>query len=219
MKNKKIIGIILALIVLAGIIVTCIYGLNFGLNYTNHKEVDIYIGKEFENQDIYAIAKEVLENKKISVQKVELYEDMVSIKVKDITDEQLESLNTKINEKYGIENTIENIVVTNVSNVKLRDLVKPYILPVAISFVIIIIYLVIYNAVYSHMGREVNGIKIVLKAIASIILVQLLYLSILAITRLEINGLTIPVAIVLYSITTIVIFVKLEKENTKTKNN
>ena len=219
MKNEKIIEIILALIVLAGIIITCVWGLNFGLNYSNHKEVDIYIGQEFENQDIYTIAKEVLENKKISVQKVELYEDMVSIKVKDITNEQLESLNTKINEKYGIENTVENIVVTDVSNVRGRDLVKPYILPIAISFAIIIIYAIIYNIIYVHMGREVNIVKTVAKIIVSIIVVQLLHLSVLAITRLEVNALTIPIAIVLYVITTIGIFVKLEKEYTKIKNN
>lgn len=217
MKNKIIIEIILTLIVLAGIIITSVCGLNFGLNYSNHKEVDIYIGQEFENQDIYTIAKEVLENRKISVQKVELYEDMVSIKVKDITDEQLESLNTKINEKYGIENKVESIVITDVPNVRGRDLVKPYILPVAISFGLIIIYLIIYNAIYSKMGREVNMVKTIVKAILSIILVQLLYLSVLAITRLEVNALTIPIAIVLYVIITIAIFVKLEKEYSKIK--
>lgn len=215
MKNKIIIEIILTLIVLAGIIVTCVWGLNFGLNYSNHKEVDIYIGQEFENQDIYTIAKEVLENKKIEVQKVELYEDMVSIIVNDITDEQLESLNTKINEKYGIENKVESIVVTDVPNVRGRDLVKPYIVPVAISLGLIIIYLIIYNVICSKMGRKVNAIKTTIKAIVSIIGVQLLYLSVLAITRLEVNALTIPIAIVLYVIITIAIFVKLEKENGK----
>lgn len=215
MKNKKIIKIILAVIVLAGIIITCIWGLNYGLNYSNHKEIDIYIGQEFENKDIYTIAREVLENKKIIVQKVELYEDMVSIKVKDITDEQLENLNTKINEKYGIENKVEDIQLTNVPNVKGTDLVKPYILPVVISFIIIIIYFVIYNAIYAHMGRKVNIVKAVSKAIASIILVQLIYLSVLAITRLEVNRLTIPVSIVLYVITTIAIIIKLEKKYIK----
>lgn len=215
MKNKTIIKIILALIILAGIIITCVYGLNFGLNYGKHKEVDIYIGQEFENQDIYEKVKEVLENQKIAVQKVELYEDMVAISAKDITEEQLSELNTKINEKYGIENKIEEIVVTEVSNIRGRDLVKPYILPVSISFAIIIIYIIIYNLIYAHMGRKVNTIRTLAKAITSIIVVQLLYLSILAITRLEINRLTIPISIVLYIITTIGIILKLEKKYSK----
>lgn len=215
MKNKTIIKIILALIILAGIIITCVYGLNFGLNYGKHKEVDIYIGQEFKNRDIYQIVKEVLGNQKTAVQKVELYEDMVSISAKDITEEQLSELNTKINEKYGIENKAEEIVITEVPNVSIRDLAKPYILPVAISFAIIIIYIIIYNLIYAHMGRKVNLVKTLAKAITSIVVVQLLYLSILAITRLEINRLTIPVSVVLYIITTIGIILKLEKKYSK----
>lgn len=215
MKNKTIIRIILALIILAGIIITCIYGLNFGLNYSNHKEIDIYIGQEFENKDIYKIAKEVLVNQKIAVQKVELYEDMVSITAQDITTEQVEELNTKINEKYGIQNTIEELVITDIPNARGRDVIKPYILPIAISFIIIIIFFIIYNMIYSHKGRETNTIKTVVKSVFSIIIVQLLYLSILAITRLEVNRLTIPVSIILYIITTIVIVLKLEKKYSK----
>lgn len=217
MKNKKIIVSIITLIILAGIIITCVWGLNFGLNYSNHKEIDIYIGQEFENQDIYTIAKEVLGNKEITVQKVELYEDMVSIRVKDITNEELENLNKKINEKYEIENKLEEIVITNVPNTRGRDLVKTYLLPVAISLIIIIVYLIMYSQIYSHIGIKINTVKTVIKATLTILIVQLLYLAILAITRLEINSLTIPIAIILYVITTIGIFAKLEKQSTKIK--
>lgn len=217
MKNKTIIGIILTVIIIAGIVMTCVYGLNFNLNYSNHKEIDIYIGQEFENQDIYQIAKEVFGNKEITVKKVELYEDMVSISVKDITDEELTNLNTKINEKYSIENTVESIEVTDVANVRLRDLIKPYILPVAISFTIIIIYIAIYNEVYKRKGREVNNFKTLIKTIVSIIGVQLVYISLLAITRVEVNRLTIPAGIALYIITTIVILVNLENKYSKIK--
>lgn len=217
MKKKTIIEIILALIILAGIIITCVWGLNFDLIYSNHKEIDIYIGQEFENQDIYEIVKEVVGNQRINVQKVELYEDMVSISVKDITEEQLTNINTKINEKYGIENTVEEMVITSASNVRGRDLVKPYILPVVISLVFIAIYFIIYNAIYSRAGRKINIIKESTKSIGIIILVQLLYLSILAITRLTINRLTIPFAIVLYIVTTIGILANSEKKYRKIK--
>ena len=217
MKNKTIIGMIFTLIIIAGIVMTCIYGLNFNFNYSNHKEIDIYIGQEFENQDIYQIAKEVFENKEITVQKVELYEDMVSISVDNITDEELTNLNTKINEKYNIENTVESIEVTDIANVILRDLIKPYILPVAISFAIIIIYIAIYNEVYKRKGREVNNVKTLLKTIVSIIGVQLVYISLLAITRVEVNRLTLPAGIALYIITTIVILVNLENKYSKIK--
>lgn len=219
MKKKTIIGIIIALIVLIGILITCIWGFHFDLIYASHKEVDIAIGQEFENQEIYDITKEIVGSQKIIIQKVELYEDMVAIHVKDITAEQLENLNTKINEKYGIENTVENIVVTSVPNARGRDLVKPYMMPVTISFVIIILYLIIYTAIYSHIGIKVSVTKTVGKAIGMIIGVQLLYLALLAITRLPINRLTIPFSIVLYILTTIGFLLHLEKIIDKNNHN
>ena len=68
---------------------------------------------------------------------------MVCIKTKgEVTSEQIENLNTKINEKYGTENKTEDIVITKVPKVKFIDLIKNYIWPTIISLVIIIIYIV-----------------------------------------------------------------------------
>lgn len=213
MNKKTIIGIaISSIIILAGIIITCMFGFNFSLIYNNHKEIDIYIGKEFENIDIYEITKEVVGNQRIIVQKVELYQDMASISVKDISDEQLETLNSKINEKYQTENKVENLLITSVSNVRGRDLINPYLLPIGISFGIIAIYLLVYMLVYKKMGKNIKILSTLLKSLGSIIGIQLLYLSIISITRLPINRLTIPTGIILYAITTIVIINKLEKK-------
>ena len=132
MKKKNLIGILLGIIIIIGIILTTIIGLNLDLMYSSHKSIDINLQKQFENEDVYKIAKEVFENQKVKVQKVELYEDMVSIIVKDATDEQLENLNTKLNEKYELENKKDDMVITNVPSVEISDLVKPYILPVSI---------------------------------------------------------------------------------------
>ena len=216
MKNK-IIGIIFALIIVAGIIITYFFGLNFSLTYEAHKELDVYIGKEFEDKDIYNITKEVVGNGEIIIQKVELYEDMACIKLKNISEEQLSNLNTKINEKYEIENKVEDIVVTSASNARGRDLIKPYIIPVAISFAIIIVYIIVYCAIYSRRGIEINIVKTILQIVGIEVLVQTLYLSVLAITRLEVNRLTIPVAISLYIITTIGIMLSLSKKCSKVK--
>ena len=212
MKNKKIIGILLALIIIAGMIVTAIWGLNFDFLYNSHKELNIYIGQEFENEEILAMVKEVVGNQKIVIQKVELYEDMVSISIKDITEEQIAELNTKINEKYGIDNKVEDIITTEISHVRGRDLVKPYIIPIAISFVIMLAYFIAYIAIYNHMGKTIPMAKTIGKIVVAIIGVQLLYLAVLALTRLPITYFTIPIAIVLYSITTIAMMRKLQKE-------
>lgn len=212
MKKKNLIGILLGIIIIIGIILTTIIGLNLDLMYSSHKSIDINLQKQFENEDVYKIAKEVFENQKVKVQKVELYEDMVSIIVKDATDEQLENLNTKLNEKYELENKKDDMVITNVPSVEISDLVKPYILPVSISFVVIIVYLVIYMAINNRVNRKLSILKEISKAILTIIGIELLYLSVFAITRLEINYTTLPIGVIIYAFTTILILMNLEKQ-------
>lgn len=212
MKKKNLIGILLGIIIIIGIILTATMGLNLDLMYSNHKSIDVNLQKQFENEDVYKIAKEIFEKEKVKVQKVELYEDMVSIIVKDATDEQLENLNTKLNEKYELENTKDDMVITNVPSVEISDLVKPYILPVSISFVIIIIYLVIYMAINNRVNRKLSILKEISKAILTIIGIELLYLSVFAITRLEVNYTTLPIGIIIYAFTTILILMNLEKQ-------
>lgn len=198
--------------ILIGIVVTCVLGLNFDLSYSAHKQIDIQIGKEFDNQEIKAIVKEVVGNRKVTIQKVELYEDMVSIGMKDISEEELQTITTKINEKYGIENTVENIAVTSVPNVRGIDLIKPYLVPVAISFLIILAYIICYVLIKNHLGKKINMLKAIFGTIEIILEFQLLYLALIAITRLPITALTIPIAIIIYALTTIGSIACLEKQ-------
>ena len=95
-QKTKIISILVYSIVIIGIIVTATVGLNFDLKYQEAKRIQIYIGKSFEISDIKQIAKETLGNQDVDIQKVEVYEDTVSILAKDITNEQ----KTEIVRKY-----------------------------------------------------------------------------------------------------------------------
>lgn len=205
---KKTIYAILACIIIAGIAITIFMGLNFDLKYTANKQIDINIGKQFDNEEIKQIVREVLEdnNARVIVQKVEIYEDMVSITVAEINDEQIEKLNTKINEKYELENKVEDIQIENNSNLRGRDLAIPYIQPVAISMIIVVIYVMI-------MYRRIGVIKVMLEVIAFCIMTQLVYLGLIAITRIPVTSVTIPVAIVIYVLTIIATIFKLDKEN------
>lgn len=212
MKNKKIIPILMAVFILVGIIVTCVLGLNFDLSYSAHKQIDIQIGKEFDNKEMKTLVKEVVGNRNVTIQKVELYEDMVSIGIADISEEELQNLTTKINEKYEIENTVENIAVTSVPNVRGRDLIKPYLMPIAISFLIILAYIICYVLIKKHLGKKINMVKAILGTIEIIVEFELLYLALLAITRLPVTALTIPIAIIIYVLTTIGSMAYLEKQ-------
>lgn len=212
MKKTKIIPILFSIIIIAGIVITGIWGLNFSLLYSAHKEVNIQIGQEFENKEVKELVKEVVGNQKVSIQKVELYEDMVAISLNDISDEQLENLNAKMNEKYGIENKVEDIQVNSIPKLRGRDLIKPYIAPVSISFIMILIYIIAYVAISNHMGKKIKMVKAIVGTIELIVEFELLYLAILAITRLPVSELTIPIAIVIYVLTTIGSIKYLEKQ-------
>ena len=102
--RKKIIYILLTLIIVAGAIMTYIKGFNVDTMYTNNVRLYVYIQKEFENNDIKQIAKEVFGTDEIVVQKVEIYKDMavITIKQKDVNNinaelkDLVEQLNTKV---------------------------------------------------------------------------------------------------------------------------
>lgn len=208
MKNKKIIYIIIACIILIGAIITGFKGLNVGLKYSPNKQIEINIGKEFDKNNIKQIVKEVIGNKEIQIQKVELYEEIVSIIVRDITDEQIEQVNTKINETYGISNEIKDIIITRNGSLRISDIVRPYIFPIAISLMIIIVYAGVRF-------RKINIFEVLAKIIGMNIIAEALYVSILAITRLPINNLSIPMAIAIYLVITFAIFNELENKQTK----
>ena len=206
MKNKtKIIAVIIAIIIIAGIIVTLTVGLNFDLRYQEAKKVELYIAQEFEISDIKSITDEVLPNQKVIIQKVEVYEDSVSIISKDITDEQKTQLVEKINEKYGTELSADSIETVTIPHTRGRDIIKPYILPLIISTVIILVYMAIR---YHKLGV----IKVLLKTIFATIVVELILLSLIAICRIPVGRLTIPMVLTVYLLTLVGITTRFEKQ-------
>ena len=209
--KKKILIAVMACIIIVGFAMIGFVGLNFDINYTANKEIDIYLGTQFEISDIRGLVKEVIGNERAVIQKVELYEEIVSIKVKDISDEQIEQLLAKINEKYNLEIKKDDITITNNPHLRGRELVKPYILPIAISVVLVLVYAGIKF-------YRVNSIEVISKLIGLNIIAQLFYVSVLAITRLPVNRLTIPVSIAIYIATTLAVTINFEnKEIVKEK--
>lgn len=203
-KNKVLISII-AIIVVVGIIMTAVMGFNFDLRYQQAKKVELHINKEFAISDIKQITNEVLGNNGVIIQKVEMFEDTASIIAKDITDEQKSNLITKINEKYGTEISAENTEIITVPHTRGRDIVKPYIIPFLISTVIIIVYMAIRY-------YKLNFIKVVLETIGVLVVAQILLFSVMAITRIPIGRLTIPLMILVYVSSLLGITNKCEKD-------
>lgn len=100
MKKKIIILSIVAILV--GIIVVAIKGFNVNLKYKAHKVATISLNQEVNMKEIKAITDEVLGNKKVILEKSGVYGDEITINAEEITEEQLEDIVNKINEKYNI---------------------------------------------------------------------------------------------------------------------
>lgn len=218
---KKVVYIILACIIIIGTVITATMGLKADLIYSKNAEIDIYIGKQVNKEEINDIVKEVFSEKKVIVQQIELFEDMVSITIPEKSDEelktQIEQLNTKINEKYGTENKAEDIKVIHNSKIKLSNIIKPYIVPIAISVLVILVYVIVRY-------RKLGILKTIVSYILTVGAVEAVFLSIIAITRFPINRLVIPIGLLLY-VTTITILGFLNEnkllkiiETEKTKN-
>lgn len=207
--KKKIIYGILALIVLVGAVLVVTIGLKLDMKNDANTKIYVYIGKEFDNNDIEQIAKETFETDTAIVQKVEIYNEMALITIKEQNteniNEKIESLNSKINEKYGLENKTEDIVINNETKINMYSVIKPYILPMLISLIVILVY---SSIIYRKLGILKNIIIYVLTVIGS----QLLYASILVITRLPFNMFIIPIGLIIYAITIVVVTIIKQKQ-------
>ena len=194
MKNK-LLYILIAIIIIAGIVVGCTAKFKFSLAYDDSVRVEMYIGKDYTKSDVEAIAKEAFSTKEVLIQKIEFFNDSVAITVRESNDEKLNNLVTKVNEKYGTTLTKEDLTIVDVPHYRGRDIMSNYIVPIVISAVLIIIYSIIRF-------RKIELAKIIAKLVIWPIIIEALYLSILAIARIPISYYTLPLGIIL-ALTTI----------------
>lgn len=204
-KSKKIIILLTVIILIAGIAVTTIKGLNFDLKYQETQNIQIYIGKKFNDEDIKQITKEVFGKQAVMIQKVEIYKDTVIITAKEITEEQKNNLVTKINEKYGTELKAEEIEITNVPHTRGRDIILPYAVPFITAGAIVLAYMAIR---YYKLGAG----KVLAQTVGILVLTQAILFSVIAITRIPVGRLTIPMVLMVYMLTLIGITTNMEKQ-------
>ena len=204
-KKSKIISIILIIIFIIAIVLTGIRGLNVDLNYSEGVSILFNLNQQFNTKDVESIAREVWPDGQIIVQKVEVYDETALIKVSSVNDEQITNLANKINEKYGLELGQSDFTVQYNSNVQIRDIVKPYIVPMLITTALIVLY-------YSIRFR---GVKEILDLLIKLIFAEGILYSIYAITRLPIDVLTMPIGMLVFAGVTIYVTIKHEKGKLK----
>lgn len=204
-KNKKILLSIVAVIIVIGIVVTAVFGLNKGTEYATSKQVKIYLATDVNMEQVRAITNEVFGTQPVTLQKVELFNDEISITTKEITDEQLAKLVELTNKEYNLNNKTSDLQIFTISGANVMDSVIPYILPIGIALVIILVYMGIKY-------RNHGIINSVVTPLGWVVLVEAIYYSVIAITRMPINRYTMPLALAILLITLTVIIYKLENK-------
>jgi len=188
---KKIIYIaIIALIIIAGIIVVSVWGFNKELRYAQGQRIDILVEQKVDQTKIKNIADEVLGMHNI-VQVVEIYEEMVTIKANSISEEQRNTIVSKIKENYEFKQTAENTTINTVPATRFRDMYKQYVVPFVISIVLVSLYMVIR---FNKKGM----LKVVVKTIAIPIISELLLLSWMALVRIPVGRFTPALVLLIY---------------------
>ena len=204
-KNIKIIVIsIMTLVILAGIVITGIYGFNKELKYSKSQSIDVYIEQEADLSRIKEIVNENLNNSNNMVQTVEIYKDLVTIRAKEITEEQKNNIVNKIKENYEFSQTAENTTINTVPETKITDMYKRYIMPFAISGVLVLVYMTIR---YYKKGI----IKVLARTIAFPVFGELFLLSIIAITRIPLGRFTPILVIAMYIVSILMVIKQNEK--------
>lgn len=211
---KKIVYAVLAVIIVIGIIVIATVGFNVDVIYSNHREIKVYVGKDYNIDEVKQIVNEVIPEERVVINKVEKFNDSFIIKVNKISDEQLESLKQKISEKYEIseENRDNMITDSYIGSFRIRDLIRPYVVPIIISTVVILVYM---GVRYKKLGIA----KVIVQEIIVLVMAIALLLSVIAITRCPVNRAFIPAGLTVYVLTIITTNLQFAKqlENLKSK--
>ena len=205
-NNKKacVIGVIIALIVIAGIIVTMVLGFNKEMQYEPSQSIDIYIEQKPDLDKIRDICNEVLQQKN-TIQTVEIYEDMVTITAKTISEEQKNNIVNKVKENYEFKQTAEETEIKNLPATRIRDMYKKYVLPFVISGIVVLIYMAIR---YYKKGI----VKVLVTTFLIPVIAQVVLFSIYAITRIPLGRTTPIIAIVVYILSILYVTKRMESK-------
>ena len=193
---KKIVYAILICIIIAGIVIIATIGLNADIIYSKNVEIDVYLGKTFEKNDIKNIVNDVFPNERTIIQEIEMIGDMFSITLADNRSEEelntkVDELTTKINEKYEVELSEDDIDVVHNAKIRLSSIILPYVYILAIAIVLVLVFV-------GFRYKILGVIKTLATYLLSIAASELVLLSIIAITRFPINRMVIPAGLLVF---------------------
>lgn len=237
MKKNKIVLFVLALILLVGIIMVCVKGFKVSLDLRAHDTLKFVFDQKFEMSDITKICDEVFKDKEYEVKTVEVFSDAVYIISPTITENEEKALLEKLDKLYatdeedGIEATIsaEDIETEETSTeltifdklekgskyelyhdskVRIRDMVRPYVIPSIICSVITVIYMAIK---YRKLNNG-NAFVTVCKTLGEMLVILLEVMAVIAIVRIPFTRTLIPILMFIIVVCLCIRFAMFEKQ-------
>ena len=205
MRNvKKVLAVFVLIILVLGGIIVAKSGFNYGIEYKKVTELKFMLGQVINMSDVESIVKEAFNDKEVRIQKIDYFDDSVNIisksitdvniSVVDPTDEEIQTLIDKLNEKYSQNNSMDSISKVKTADISLSKIINPYLLPAIVALAIIVLYMVVRF-------RKQGVAKVILKPIFSVVIVEAVFFAICAIVRIPITIWTMPFALVLMVIT------------------
>ena len=203
-RKKLIFGVIM-LVIVVGLIITATKGLKYDLVYAKNESMYINMKSEVSAYEIKSIMKEIFGKEKIYVQESKLTDNVIAITAKKISDEKQNEIIEKLSQKYEVEiNKEHDTDITKNSKIRGRDIVMPYMYSIVVSAVAILVCIAIKH-------RKKGALKRTGYTLLMIVLAQALYLSILAIVRIPVNTLTMPISLLIFATTPIITETKFKK--------
>ena len=204
-EQRKILYIIIAIVIIIGAIVCKIKGFNIELSYSNRQQIILTNNTGLDETKVKEIAKSVLDNRKVKVQKIERFGNGVEIISSAISEEEKANIITKVNEEYSSSISNDDIKITDVANTRIRDILTPYILPGIATLAAVLLYFII---IYNKIGLK----KVLLEGIGAPVITLLTYYSLIAITRIPFGRVVNSIAIGLYIISIAIVTVCFQKQ-------
>ena len=212
MKNKIII-VLLALVILVGAFIIYKNGFNLVFEYSGFNRMNIKFSEYFILDDVDKMAKEVLGDAEYRIDYIDEFEAGVVIKVKEISEEQVKTLESKLKEKYPSfvheEEDTTHVIIQELETpaVNSYDLIREYIMAVVITAVIAIIFLAI-------MFYKLGLLKSFGISSMVVIGVLALYVSAIAILRIPLNRYVISAGLLVYSLSImgVAVYLKTKKD-------
>ena len=210
MKNKLykklIIVAICLVIIIAGTVVKLIKGMNYQLKWKKTKSIVLYLDDAQKN-DLDLVVKEAFPGKDFKIQNLEEDDEfLVTIDYINISYNEMSSFVDKLNEKYNMDLTVEDLEIRVNNNVLLLDVVKPYLIPILITVIVVSVYFILRY-------KKIGAIKIIENLIYGIVMPQWVYFAILALSRLPVGYYTLPISILIYLISIITLIYVFEKQS------